>query len=231
MLIITGCRNICTYEMQLIGFDLLCNGDSRAPKLLIGHMFLMTPRDVFSGYAKHLKRMWDTLFGLLSEALGLKASYLLDLGCNRGQMLICHYYPPCPEPERAIGMVPHSDWGFLTVLLQDQIGGLQVLHNVTWVDVVPIPGAFVVILGDLLQMVSNGKFTSCEHRVVANSTGPRVSIASFPTQAGSTRTYGPAKELLSHTCPPLYKETLASVYRMHCASIGLGNKGINDYRI
>ncbi|CAL4900125.1 unnamed protein product [Urochloa decumbens] len=146
-------------------------------------------------------------------------------------MLACHYYPPCPEPEHAIGMVRHSDWGFLTVLLQDQIGGLQVLHNDTWVDVVPIPGAFVVILGDMLQMVSNDNFTSCEHRVVAKRTGPRVSIASIPTQAGSTRNYGPVKELLSHTRPPLYKETLASVYRKHCASIGLGNKGVHDFQI
>uniref|UniRef100_J3LVR7 Fe2OG dioxygenase domain-containing protein n=1 Tax=Oryza brachyantha TaxID=4533 RepID=J3LVR7_ORYBR len=187
-------------------------------------------RDVFFDYAKNVKGLFDTLFMLLSEALGLKQSYLTDIGCNQGQMILCHYYPPCPQPELAIGITRHSDSGFLTVLLQDQTGGLQVLHDNQWVDVVPIPGAFIVNLGDLMQMISNDKFKSAEHRVVAQSSGPRVSIACFPSNPASTRMYGPIKELLSDDSPALYRETLARDYVAHYYSVGLGpKKAIYDF--
>ena len=71
--------------------------------------------------------------------------------------MVCHYYPVCPEPERTMGLVPHSDPGVLTVLAQDGIGGLQVKQNdedgtSRWVDVKPVPGALVINVGDLLQV-------------------------------------------------------------------------------
>ena len=96
--------------------------------------------------------MLDTLYGLLSEALGLAPTYLADMECNKGQMILFHYYPPCPEPELAIGTTRHSDSGFLTVLLQGDTGGLQVLHDDQWIDVPPTPGAFIVNIGDLMQV-------------------------------------------------------------------------------
>jgi isopenicillin N synthase-like dioxygenase len=108
--------------------------------------------DALFEYAQQVKNLGNTLFELLSEALGLKPSYLTDIDCNQGQIILCHYYPPCPQPELAIGTSRHSDSGFLTLLLQDEIGGLQILHEDRWVDVTPTPGAFIVNIGDLLQV-------------------------------------------------------------------------------
>ncbi|XP_042482528.1 1-aminocyclopropane-1-carboxylate oxidase homolog 1-like [Macadamia integrifolia] len=173
-----------------------------------------TCRDILMEYSNQVKRLGTILFELLSEAMGLNPNRLRDMGCDEGHSLVCHYYPACPEPELTLGATKHADSGFLTILLQDHIGGLQILHQKQWVDVPITPGALIVNLGDLLQLISNNKFKSAEHRVLAHKVGPRLSVACFFTTGfhPSTRIYRPIEELLLEGDPPIYRETTVLEY-------------------
>ncbi|GMH29210.1 hypothetical protein Nepgr_031053 [Nepenthes gracilis] len=170
-------------------------------------------RDIIVEYSKEVIRLGHLLFELFSEAMGLSPNHLTDMDCEEEMMLLGHYYPPCPEPEKAIGINNHKDNDFLTILLQDHIGGLQVLHDGKWAEVPYVPGALVINTGDLLQLISNDKFLSVVHRVQSKKVGPRISVAGFFRPVfDNPRLFRPMKEILSEDNPAIYKECTNKEY-------------------
>ncbi|XP_074347142.1 1-aminocyclopropane-1-carboxylate oxidase homolog 11-like [Apium graveolens] len=165
-------------------------------------------------YIKHILKFGDIIIELLSEALGLKPDHLKSMECAKGNYTVAgHYYPACPQPELTRGYKKHSDSTFFTILVQDHIGGLQVLHGDKWANVEPIAGGLLVNIGDMLQIVSNDKFKSVIHRALVNRDNARISAPVFfygsPSQSMK---YSPIEDLISEECPPIYKTFQVSDY-------------------
>ncbi|KAK6140116.1 hypothetical protein DH2020_026114 [Rehmannia glutinosa] len=177
-------------------------------------------RQLVVSYAKETKLLFMLLVEAILESLGLKNrekktegvndddddDILKELEDDGSQLMVMNCYPPCPQPDLTLGMPPHSDYGFLTLLLQDQVKGLQIQHEHNWVTVQPIPGSFVVNVGDHLEIFSNGRYKSVLHRVLVNSTNYRISVASLHSLP-FTSTVRPSDKLITETNPRRYKDT------------------------
>ncbi|CAL5430604.1 unnamed protein product [Camellia sinensis] len=179
---------------------------------------------------REIGRLGDDLLGLLSEGLGIERERLKELSCSESRTMAAHYYPYCPEPDMTYGLTSHTDPGVVTVVLQNQVGGLQVKHGGDWVNIEPVPGGLIVNVGDILQIMSNDEYRSVEHRVLANPhEEPRVSIAVFFNSSNRERLYGPLPELVSPEKPALYQQFTLPDYMQRFFSKELQGKTLTNY--
>ncbi|KAM7254209.1 hypothetical protein ACFE04_031891 [Oxalis oulophora] len=190
-------------------------------------------RHALSEYTKYVLQLKVTLSELLSEALGLCPDYIEKIECMSSGNFVANYYPACPEPDLALGISDHSDPFFMTILAQDNVGGLQVLYDDHWVDVPYVKGSLIVNLSDMMQIISNDKFKSVVHRAVTGD-ATRTSIACHfePSSAKMETLYGPLQEIISDDNPPMYAHVSAHEYlRSVCMKEGKGGAPISKFKL
>lgn len=186
-------------------------------------------REMVEEYGKQAVRLCKKIQGALAMSLGLEGRLEEAFG-EMDMGLRINYYPPCPQPELTLGLSPHSDPGGITLLLQDdQVSGLQVKHTASssWVTVPPLPGFLVVNLGDQLQILTNGKYRSVEHRVVVNNSCERLSLACF-VNPGNDTMVAPLPELVPKDELPAYNAMTFKQYRAFIRNGGTNGKATLD---
>ncbi|KAM0945238.1 putative gibberellin 2-beta-dioxygenase [Dioscorea sansibarensis] len=136
-------------------------------------------REVMERVVGAMSELARTLAGVLVENLGYPGDGFTE-NCNKNTCFLrLNRYPRCPFSPQIFGLQPHTDSDFLTILYQDEVGGLQLMKDDRWVAVKPNSDALIVNIGDLFQAWSNDIYKSVEHKVMANGKMERYSMAFF----------------------------------------------------
>ncbi|KAL4283671.1 hypothetical protein GQ457_16G006640 [Hibiscus cannabinus] len=174
--------------------------------------------EVMEQWQAEMKTLCNKIVGKMLGSLGLTHEddmnwFQPQNGSDQTQCLFhLNSYPVCPDPDRAMGLAPHTDTSLITVVNQFNTGGLQVYQDgAGWVPVEPIEGALVVNVGDLMQIISNGKFKSVLHRALVNSTCHRLATAFF-LMPSSNAEVSPLRKLVDSAHPPLYRPVTGREY-------------------
>ncbi|KAK4710906.1 hypothetical protein R3W88_005419 [Solanum pinnatisectum] len=169
-------------------------------------------RGIMEAYSKEIKNLTLIIVCQLAKALSMDEKEMRDLFSDGMQSMRMNYYPPCPEPDRAIGLSPHSDADALTILFQlNETEGLQVRKDDIWVPIKPLPNALIVNIGDMMEIVSNGVYRSIEHRAIVNSNEERLSVATF-YNINLESELGPAHSLIGPHNPPNFRRVSVQKY-------------------
>lgn len=134
------------------------------------------------GYQAAMEAFCRALLRPVALALDLPADYLLPFFAKPTTFLRLLHYPPQPADAAAdeFGSAPHTDYGFLTLLLQDMSGGLEVRRkDGAWLRATPVRGTYVVNVADMLARWTNGRWQSTPHRVKNLSGNDRYSCPYF----------------------------------------------------
>ncbi|RLN40845.1 gibberellin 20 oxidase 1-D-like [Panicum miliaceum] len=135
--------------------------------------------EVYGRYCSEMSRLSLEIMEVLGASLGVGRAHFRRFFEGNDSIMRLNYYPPCQRPLETLGTGPHCDPTSLTILHQDDVGGLQVFAAGRWLSIRPHAGALVVNIGDTFMALSNGRYRSCLHRAVVNSCVPRRSLAFF----------------------------------------------------
>jgi isopenicillin N synthase-like dioxygenase len=137
-------------------------------------------RGLVLSYLGALTSLGQCVLAGVALSLGLDAGYFAT-GYTADPTILFRIfsYPPSPPDAAGWGVGEHTDYGLLTLLAQDDSGGLQIAAPGGWVDAPPIPGTFVCNIGDMLDRLTGGWYRSTPHRVRNLSGHPRLSFPFF----------------------------------------------------
>lgn len=136
-------------------------------------------REAVLSYMDAVTRAGHLVLRGIASGLGIEPDWFdAHLTADPLVLFRIFHYPPAPDPS-AWGVGTHTDYGLVTLLRQDATGGLEVRVDGTWVDAPPIPGSFVVNLGDMLERMTGGAYRSTPHRVRNTSGRSRLSFPLF----------------------------------------------------
>jgi isopenicillin N synthase-like dioxygenase len=138
-------------------------------------------RETLLDYYAQMEQLADALLRAFALALDLDETWFLAAYRKPLTQINLIHYPPHPQvtPGRQFGLRPHADTTAFTILAQGDVGGLQVEHANGWIDVPPVPGTFVINIGDMMARWTNDRFASTPHRVINRSGTERYSVAFF----------------------------------------------------
>ncbi|KAL2341625.1 hypothetical protein Fmac_009565 [Flemingia macrophylla] len=198
-----------------------------------------------SAYTEGVRELACEILELMAEGLGVPdamAFSRLIRAVDSDSVLRFNHYPPilnkdCKDKDESpsyshtkVGFGDHSDPQILTILRSNDVPGLQIsLQDGVWNPVAPDPEAFCVNVGDLLQVMTNGRFVSVTHRVVTNSCKYRMSVAYFgapPLDAGIV----PPSVMVTPQRPSLFKTFTWAEYKKVTYSMRLGERRIDLFR-
>jgi len=173
-------------------------------------------RNAIGGYDLALAQLAHRMTRMIAVALGLEPHGLDRYFARPTTFLRLLHYPPSPPDAdaRQYGSAPHTDYGFITILAQDQAGGLQVRsRDHAWIDATPIEGAFVVNIGDMGSRWTNGRWRSTPHRVINRSGTDRYSMPYF-YDPGADETIACLPTCCSAAEPPRFPPVQYGAYLM-----------------
>ena len=138
-------------------------------------------RETVIAYYDQMERLTDALLRAFAVALDLSEDYFISFYRKPLTQINLLHYPPRPPQTsgRQFGLRPHSDTTAFTILVQDDVGGLQVERNGDWIDVPPIAGPDIINIGDMMARWTNDRFASTPHRVINPSGAERYSVPFF----------------------------------------------------
>lgn len=204
--------------------------------MLLTHAHVI--REVIEDYITEMEKLSFTLMELIALSLGLPdKTFHGFFNHHQTSFLRLNHYPPCPSPHLVLGVARHKDAGALTVLAQDNVGGLQVKRKTDgeWIEVKPTPNAYIINVGDIIQVWSNDRYESVEHRVRVNSEKERFSMPFF-FNPGHDVMVAPLQELVAQGNPRKYRayrwgKFMVTKKRSNFMKLNVENLQISHFRL